>query len=181
MSNSAPFFRIIRFSLLAACALFAPWPVSLAEPVTPPAAAAPTLPVIGHAPAWKLVALDGTVVGSEAFKGKVVVVDFWATWCGPCVHEIPGYIAMQKKYAERGLVIVGLPVDRKGEAAVAPFAKRTGINYPLAIATPEVISAFGELEAIPTTYLIDREGRIRHKKTGSMEAADYEKLISSLL
>ncbi len=181
MSNSAPFSRIIRFSLLATCALFAPWPVSLAEPVAPPAAAAPTLPVIGPAPAWKLVALDGTVVGSEALKGKVVVVDFWATWCGPCVHEIPGYVAMQKKYAERGLVIVGLSIDRKGEAVVAPFAKRTRINYPLAIATPEVIAAFGELEAIPTTYLIDREGRIRHKKTGSMEAEDYEKLISSLL
>ena len=136
--------------------------------------------MIGPAPAWKLVALDGSEVGSDALKGKVVVVDFWATWCGPCVHEIPGYVAMQKKYAERGLVIVGLSVDRKGEA-VAPFAERTGINYPLALATPEVIAAFGELEAIPTTFLIDREGRIRHKKTGSMEAADYEKLLATLL
>lgn len=181
MPSLALLSRISRVALLLACALSVFLPTSRAEPSSPPATADAALPVLGPAPAWKLAALDGSEIGSETLKGKVVVVDFWATWCGPCVHEIPGYVALQKKYAERGLVIVGLSVDRKGKAAVEPFAKRHGINYPLAIATPEVISAFGELEAIPTTYLIDREGRIRHKKTGSMEAADYEKLLAPLL
>lgn len=133
------------------------------------------------APTWSLTDLDGKPVGSEALKGKVVVVDFWATWCGPCVHEIPGYVELQKKYAERGLVIVGLSLDQKGEAAVRPFAKRMKVNYPLALATPEVIAAFGDIESIPTTFLIDREGKIRHRKLGAMETADYEKLILPLL
>ena len=182
MNRTAFSSRIVRWSVPLACALFAALPALRSEPESSsPVAAAAALPVIGPAPSWKLVSLDGNEVGSEALKGKVVVVDFWATWCGPCVHEIPGYVAMQKKYADRGLVIVGLSVDRKGEAAVRPFAKRMDVNYPLAIVTPEVIAAFGELEAIPTTYLIDREGRIRHKKTGSMEAADYEKLLAPLL
>jgi thiol-disulfide isomerase/thioredoxin len=149
-----------------------------------PAGSAPqsaSLPVLGPSPAWSLTDLDGKPVGSEALRGKVVVVDFWATWCGPCVQEIPGYIELQKKHGERGLVVVGLSIDRKGEAAVRPFAKRLGVNYPLALATPEVAEAFGGIEVVPTTILIDREGRVRHRKTGAMETADYEKLILPLL
>lgn len=140
--------------------------------------------MLGRAPEWKLIGLDGKPVGSEQLKGKVAVVDFWATWCGPCVSEIPGYVELQKKYADRGLVIVGLSVDEQGEAAVRPFAQRMKVDYALALATPEVISAFsafGEMEGIPTTFLIDREGRLRHKKTGAMETSDYEQLIKSLL
>jgi peroxiredoxin len=137
--------------------------------------------VLGTAPTWSLATLDGEVVGTETLKGKVVVVDFWATWCGPCVHEIPGYVAMQKKYGARGLVIVGLSVDQKGADAVVPFAKKKAINYPLALADAAVAAAFGGVEFLPTTFLIDREGRIRHKKTGAMDAADYEKLVVPLL
>lgn len=145
------------------------------------AAEAEALPVLGDSPAWSLVTLDGKSVGRDELKGKTVVVDFWATWCGPCIHEIPGYVALQKKYADRGLVIVGVSVDRKGETVVPPFAKKMSINYPLALATPEVIEAFGGVEAIPTTLLIDRDGKIRHRKVGAMETEDYEKLLLPLL
>jgi len=139
-----------------------------------------TLPVIGPAPAWALTTLDGKPLGSEQLKGKIMVAVFWATWCGPCVHEIPGYIEMQKKYADRGLVIAGLSVDSQGAETVSKFYKAKGMNYPVALATPEVIAAFGGIQAIPTTFLIDREGRIRHQKQGAMDSAEYEKLVLSL-
>jgi thiol-disulfide isomerase/thioredoxin len=153
---------------------------SASPPATAPSSAA-ALPVIGPAPYWQLVTLDGKAIGTEQLKGKVVVVDFWATWCGPCVYKVPGYIALQKKYADRGLVIVGLSVDQQGADLVSNFISKHGINYPVALATTEVINAFGDIEGIPTTLLIDREGNIRHRKAGAKETADYEKLITSVL
>ena len=167
------------FLLLGLAPLLALTACSKKEPAAPAPAAA--LPIVGPAPAWSLTSLDGLPVGSEALKGKVVVIDFWATWCGPCVHEIPGYVALQKKYADRGLIIVGLSVDQNGASVVPPFAKKMSINYPLALSTSEIAEAFGGIEAIPTTLLIDREGNIRHRKVGSMDTDAYEKLILSVL
>jgi len=139
------------------------------------------LPVLGKAPAWKLKDLQGKEVSSADFKGKVVVVDFWATWCPPCRAEIPGYIALQKKYADKGLVIVGISVDEDGAKVVAPFAKAKGMNYPVLLFNDDVVTAFGGIEGIPTTFLIDQAGNIRDKKVGMVEEADYEKRIVQLL
>jgi len=184
--NPRSLLRPSALSLAAALSLLSEINLSSSSSLraeTPAAsAAAPSeLPIFGVSPAWSLVTLDGKPIGRDELKGKTVVVDFWATWCGPCIHEIPGYVALQKKYAERGLVIVGVSVDRKGESVVPPFAKKMSINYPLALATPEVLAAFGGIEAIPTTLLIDREGKIRHRKVGAMDTADYEKLLVPLL
>ena len=126
------------------------------------------------APSWKLKDVSGAVVSSEQFKGKVVVVDFWATWCPPCRAEIPGYVALQKKYAKDGLVIVGISLDQKGPDVVRKFAEKFGINYPIVMGTPEVQDSFGEMDGIPTTFIIDRSGKIRDRKVGSMPEEEFE-------
>lgn len=138
-------------------------------------------PTLGAAPAWRLNNLEGKPMSSEDLKGKIVVVDFWATWCPPCLEEIPGYIALQKKYEAQGLVIVGISLDQGGPDVVKPFAARTGINYPLVMGDDAVVAAFGGIEGIPTTFLIDRQGMIRDRKVGMEPTAEYEKKIVALL
>jgi peroxiredoxin len=139
------------------------------------------LPVLGPAPAWKLKDVAGNVVSSEQFKGKVVVVDFWATWCGPCKMEIPGYVALQKKYGKDRLAIIGVSVDQEGPGVVKAFIEKQGINYQMVMNDDAVTSAFGAMDAIPTTFLIDRDGQVRDRKVGVEPTEDYEQKIASLL
>ena len=133
------------------------------------------------APAWKLKDLDGHPVSSDQFKGKVVVVDFWATWCGPCVSEIPGYIELQKKYGPEGLVIVGISMDQSGPDQVKKFAETKGMNYTIVMGDENVAEAFGGIEGIPTTFLINRQGHIVNRKVGAMPHDEYEKLVKQAL
>lgn len=144
-------------------------------------ARAEALPILAKAPDFKITTLTGTEVTAASLKGKVVVVDFWATWCGPCVSEIPGYVALQKKYGKDGLVIIGVSVDRGGVDKVKKFVAKNGMNYLVAMGDETITEAFGGFDAIPTTFLIDREGNIRHQKTGSMEHSEYEELVKQLL
>ena len=158
-----------------------PAPEKTSAPLAAAGATAPTLPKIGPAPAWRLQDLTGKEVTSDQFKGKVVVVDFWATWCAPCRAEIPGYTELQRKYGAKGLMIVGVSLDQAGPEVVQSFAQKFGINYQLAMADEKISAAFGGVELLPTTFLIDRNGQIRDRKEGAEETAEYEKKIASVL
>jgi len=164
-------------SLMKTLRLFFVFAVSIAAVVIARAEAVPVTP----APAWKLKDLDGKVVSSEQFKGKVVVIDFWATWCGPCRMEIPGYIELQKKYGKDGLVIVGVSLDEKGPSVVKQFAEKFGVNYQMVMADEGIVEAFGGIEAIPTTFIVDRSGKIRDRKIGAEPTAEYEKRLLAFL
>jgi thiol-disulfide isomerase/thioredoxin len=142
-----------------------------------PAIVALATPPSGPAPSWRLKDPDGNLVSSDQFKGKVVVLDFWATWCVPCRIEIPGYIDLQKKYGKDGLVIVGASVDQEGPAVVKKFMADFGINYPVVMADDDLVNAFGGVDAYPTTYIIDRDGIIRDRKIGVQSEEKFEKRI----
>jgi thiol-disulfide isomerase/thioredoxin len=146
-----------------------------------PGKPAGSLPKIGPAPAWQLKDLNGAVVSSDRFKGKVVVVDFWATWCPPCRAEIPGYIELARKHGKDGLVIVGISLDQAGPEVVKAFATKMGINYEMVMGDDAVVAAFGGVEGIPTTFLIDRTGQIRDRKVGAEETSVYEKKLLAVL
>jgi peroxiredoxin len=134
------------------------------------------------APAWSLKDPEGKAVSSDQFKGKVVVLDFWATWCPPCRAEIPGYVELQKKYAADGLVIVGVSMDQDGALVVKKFMASQGVNYPVVLgADSNIASDYGDITVIPTTFIIDREGHIRDKKVGEVPTEEFEKRILAVL
>jgi peroxiredoxin len=135
----------------------------------------------GPAPGWELKDVEGKPVSFSQFKGKVVVLDFWATWCGPCRSEIPGYVKLQEKYKAKGLVIIGVSLDQEGPDVVKKFMADFHLNYQIVMGDDDVVQAFGGVDEIPTTFIIDREGRIRDKKVGAMKTADYEKVLAQYL
>ena len=111
--------------------------------------------------------LDGKPLSLAGAHGKVILLNFWATWCGPCRAEIPDLIELQTKYKDR-LQIIGLTVDDDDPDVVKKVVDQTGINYPVAIASPEVRMAYGGIVALPTSFVLDPEGRVVQKHEGPL-------------
>jgi cytochrome c biogenesis protein CcmG/thiol:disulfide interchange protein DsbE len=133
------------------------------------------------APEFDLKGADGGRVKLANYQGKVVLVNFWATWCGPCKVEIPWFVEFQRTYKDRGFTVVGLSVDEDGWNAVKPYAERRKINYPTAIVNQQLLESYGGVSSLPTTFVVDQKGRIAAAHVGLVSKATYQKAIEELL
>jgi thiol-disulfide isomerase/thioredoxin len=132
------------------------------------------------APEFKVDGIDGRPLSLVGERGKVVLLNFWATWCGPCRAEIPDLIALQQKYKDQ-LQIIALTVDEDDAAIVKQVVQEAGINYPVAMSPPEVRMQYGGIAALPTSFVLDTQGRVVQKHEGLRDPALYETEIRALL
>ena len=133
------------------------------------------------APDFEVTALDGSVLQLSALKGKVVLVDFWATWCPPCVAEVPHFNELYTNYKDQGFEIVGLSTDEGGDGVVRSFVKSHGVRYPVAMAREEIARSYGGIHGLPTTFLIDKKGDVVKRYLGYRDKKEFEKEIRKLL
>ena len=133
------------------------------------------------APDFTLKDADGRVVHLSDYKGKVVLLDFWATWCNPCRLEIPWFIDLQRKHKQRGFEVLGVAMDDEGWEAVKPFLSELGVNYRVVMGNDATASLYGGVDALPTTFLIDRTGKIAAVHVGLASRKDFEDGVEQLL
>jgi thiol-disulfide isomerase/thioredoxin len=146
--------------------------------------------VLPNAPDATFKDLQGKDVSLAGLKGKVVLVNFWATWCEPCRVEIPWMIAYQQKYADKGFTMLGVAMDDEGKSVVEPFVQtthfdvggqQTTMNYPIVLGNDDLAAKFGGMLGLPTSILISRDGKIQKRYIGLVNEADLDKQIKDLL
>ena len=123
---------------------------------------------------------DGVTVRLSDYRGKVVLLDFWATWCGGCKVEIPWFIEFENSYKDRGFAVIGVSFDEEGWEVVRPFLEEQKVNYPVVLGDEE-LSARYDITALPKTLLIDREVEIALSHVGLVDKAEFEKQIRTIL
>ena len=133
------------------------------------------------APDFELTTLDGQKLRLSDLRGKAVLLNFWATWCGPCKIEIPWLEDLQKQYAPQGLQIVGISMDDDPPAKVAQFAKDQGINYTVVMGNDKVADLYGGVDGLPETFYIGRDGKIVTRVLGLVGHKEIEENIQSAL
>ena len=167
--NSNLLIRILLFTI-AASFLIAPGPVDAAPRSGQPA------------PNFKVISTSGQTISQENYRGHVLILDFFATWCQPCRQSIPHLVEMNRKYGKQGLQILGLSVDEEGERAVKTFTDEFRVNYPLALAGDSTTVDFG-IRSVPIMYLVDKKGKIVEVYRGYSDemARSLEQSIKRLL
>ena len=134
-----------------------------------------------EAPDFTLADINGNKKMLSDYKGRVVILDFWATWCPPCRAEVPHFIALYNEYREKGLEIIGVTLDHNAEEVARSFAEENGINYTVLLGDRQVSDLYGGIMSIPTTFVIDKDGLIRKKYLGYQDKEVFEKDIKELL
>ena len=133
------------------------------------------------APDFTLKDADGRTVRLSEYKGKVVLLNFWATWCGPCKIEMPWFMEFERKYKDQGFAVIGVSMDEGGWHDVKPFLNDAGVNYRVLLGNDEVAQLYGNVEALPTTFLIDRDGKVASTHVGLAGKNVFENGIKELL
>jgi thiol-disulfide isomerase/thioredoxin len=167
-------FALVVVALVAAAMLY--FGFHMARRSAPPA-----ISKSGPAPDFTLQSLDGTSMRLSDFRGKAVLLNFWATWCGPCKIEMPWFIELQKQYQAQGLQIVGVAMDDSSKEDIAKFAQEMGVNYPVLLGKEAVGDAYGGVPALPESFFIGRDGKIVDKIIGLKGKSEIEDSIKKAL
>jgi cytochrome c biogenesis protein CcmG/thiol:disulfide interchange protein DsbE len=133
------------------------------------------------APEFELKDPGGSLVRLSQYRGKVVLLNFWATWCGPCVVEIPWFVEFERRYKDQGFAVLGISMDEDGWDVVRPFMSRLGVNYRVLMGDDRVARDYGGVDSLPTTFMIDREGKVARVHVGLTSKRRYENDVVELL
>jgi len=163
---------LLALLLLAGCGGTAPETTETAGDSSRPMAAG-----------FSLTDLDGTTHRLADYRGKVVVLNFWDTWCGPCRQEIPTFIAMQQEMEAKGLQLLGVALGQEGVEKVRDYTSRSGINYPVLLlgGNNDLLTSYGGIRSIPATFIIDREGRLAAEHIGYLSRGAFEQMVRPVL
>lgn len=133
------------------------------------------------APTFELKDASGATITMADYRGKVVLINFWATWCGPCKVEIPWFIEFQQKYKDRDFAVLGISMDEDGWKSVKPYVEQHKMNYRVLIGDEKLTDLYGGIDSLPTSFIVDRAGRIAAAHFGLVDKSDYQNEIIKLL
>lgn len=177
MNRSIPFLSV----LLAACLLLSGFGCGGPSATVTGESSLKPLAERNEAPEFELKDENGKKVKLSDYDGQVVLLNFWATWCGPCKLEIPWFVEFEKKNRDRGFAVLGVSMDEDGWDSVKPYLEYAKVNYRVLMGTDHVAMMYGGVDSLPTTFLIDHEGKIAAVHIGLVSKLDYETDIQALL